>query len=384
MKNLMPSKENLLRMNFKKNIRYLRNSLYCFPWKVLNKINLYKDKNLPIQYISEDANWAIKTVGENIKREIDLISPEKFEININPHKLTKKIVHFGSQYMWLNWGEHMSKDNYFISTFFHGKPDDGDTAKIHCAQFLKSVPRLSKVITASSIVERRLLNWGISLEKIIKIPLGVNTKNFIPTNKSNKDKIRDLLKIPRESLLIGSFQKDGIGWSEGLKPKLIKGPDIYIETLKILSMKGLPVYALLTGPSRGYVKEELKKNNIPFYHLYVNGIDELIPLYQALDLYLITSREEGGPMGLLESMSCGVPVVSTRVGMSEDVIKDGIPGEINDDFDPKKLAQKIELTLDDMNKNEKESQAKIRNHILRFDWREVAKDHWNKVYKDLI
>jgi len=371
-------------MNLQKKIRYLRNSFYCFPWKVLNKINIYRDKNLPIQYISEDANWAIKTVGENMKREMNLISPETFEISMNPYKLTKKIVHFGSQYMWLNWGEHMSKDNYFISTFFHGKPNDGDAAKIHCAQFLKSVPRLSKVITASTIVEKRLLNWGISLEKIIKIPLGVNTTNFIPTSRSNKEKIRDLLKIPRESLLIGSFQKDGIGWGEGLEPKLIKGPDIFIKTLKILSKKGLPVYALLTGPSRGYVKKELKKHNIPFYHSYVNGIDELIPLYQALDLYLITSREEGGPMGLLESMSCGIPVVTTRVGMSEDLIKTNIPGEISDDFNPKTLAQKIELTIDSMNKNEKESQEKIRKNILKFDWREVAKEHWEKVYKDLI
>ena len=54
--------------------------------------------------------------------------------------------------MWLNWGEHMSKDN-FISTFFHGKYSDSDEVKIHIEN-LNSVPRLYKVITASTIVER--------------------------------------------------------------------------------------------------------------------------------------------------------------------------------------------------------------------------------------
>jgi len=371
-------------MNLSNNIRYLRNSFYCLPWKILKKTNLYKDVSSPIQFISEDANWAIKTVGENMKREIDFINPGKFQINTKPSKIINKIVHFGSQYMWLNWGEHMSKDNYFISTFFHGKPSDSDEAKIHCDQFLKSVPRLSKVITSSSIVEKRLFNWGVSSNKIIKIPLGVNTKIFIPANKSKKDKIRNSLGIPRNCILIGSFQKDGIGWGEGLKPKLIKGPDIFIKTLKILSDKGLPIYALITGPSRGYVKQELKKNNIPFYHSYVQNIKELVPLYQALDIYLITSREEGGPMGLIESMSCGIPVVTTRVGMSEDVINKNIPGEISDTFNPKIIAYKIEETIDSFSRNKKENQNLIRNNIIKFDWEEVAKQHWEKVYKNLI
>ena len=371
-------------MNFSNNFRYVRNSLYCLPWKILKKTNLYEDSYLPIQFVSEDANWAIKNVGENMKREIDIIKPDIFEINTKPSKIINKVVHFGSQYMWLNWGKHMSKDNYFISTFFHGKPSDSDEVKIHCDQFLKSIPLLSKVITSSSIVENRLFDWGVSADKVIKIPLGVNTKTFVPANKSKKDKIRKLLGIPRNSVLIGSFQKDGIGWGEGLRPKLIKGPDIFIKTLKILREKGLPIYVLLTGPSRGYVKKELNKNNIPFYHSFVKNLDELIPLYQALDIYLITSREEGGPMGLIESMSCGIPVVTTKVGMSEDVISKNIPGEISDTFDPKMIANKVEETIDTFSKNENEYKRLIRKNIIKFDWREVAKQHWEKVYKNLV
>ena len=371
-------------MNLQDKVRYLRSSFYCLPWRILAKSNIYKDNSLPIKFVSEEADWAIKTVGENLKKEIDIIKPYQFEITTNPSKTIKKIVHFGSQYMWINWGQHMSKNNYFISTFFHGKDTDGDSVKRHIELFLKSIPRLTKVITASSLVEKRLYSWGVPTDKVVRIPLGVNTKKFIPTNQYQKDKIRDFLKIPRESILIGSFQKDGIGWGEGLKPKLIKGPDIFAKTLKILSKKGLPVYALLTGPSRGYVKEELKKNNIPFYHSFVSEIDELIPLYQALDIYLITSREEGGPMGLLESMSCGIPVVTTRVGMAEDVIYDNIPGEISDDIDEFKLANKVESILNDFYKNKEYLKKLITEQMLNFDWEKVASQHWEKVYKHLL
>ena len=50
-------------------------------------------------------------------------------------------------------------------------------------------------------------------------------------------KIKHNLGIPEDYLVIGSFQKDGEGWGEGLKPKLIKGPDIFIETIKLIKQK---------------------------------------------------------------------------------------------------------------------------------------------------
>ena len=41
------------------------------------------------------------------------------------------------------------------------------------------------------------------------------------------------LGIPEDYTVIGSFQKDGKGWGEGLKPKLIKGPDILLKQLDL-------------------------------------------------------------------------------------------------------------------------------------------------------
>ena len=58
-------------MNLNYKIRSYKNNLSCLPWKLFARWNLYKDKGAPIKYISEDANWAIKTVGLNIKKEID-------------------------------------------------------------------------------------------------------------------------------------------------------------------------------------------------------------------------------------------------------------------------------------------------------------------------
>ena len=187
-----------------------------------------------------------------------------------------------------------------------------------------------KVITASSLIEERLLKWGVPQKKMVKIPLGVNTRLFNLPSSFQRKSIRKILGISKECVVIGSFQKDGLGWKDGLDPKFIKGPDLFVSTLKLLSSWGYPVYALLTGPARGYVKRELEKSGIPYFHTYPKNHHDLISLYHALDLYLITSREEGGPMGLLESIACGTPVASTNVGMASDIISDKITGVLAD------------------------------------------------------
>ena len=243
-------------------IRLLKNEIKCMPWKILSKLNLYKGNNMPVKFIVENADWAIKFVGDNIKREIDIIDPSKIEVTPKPYKIVKSIAHFGSQYMWLDWGKYMAKDNFFITSFFHGKPEDGEDVKIHIDLFLDSVKRLEKVVTASTLIEQRLLRWGVPKQKLLKIPLGVNTKLFNLPQNCEKDSIRKSLGIPKHCIVIGSFQKDGSGWKDGLTPKLIKGPDLYVATLKFLFSRGYPVFALLTGPARGYVKRELKKNVI--------------------------------------------------------------------------------------------------------------------------
>lgn len=54
---------------------------------------------------------------------------------------------------------------------------------------------------------------------------------------------------------------------------------------------------------------------------YTNRLktDEMIDFYNDLDVLLVTSSAEGTPSVMLEAMSCGVPVISTNVGITTDV-----------------------------------------------------------------
>ena len=135
---------------------------------------------------------------------------------------------------------------------------------------------------------------------------------------------------------------------------------------------------LLTGPSRGYVKNELDKRGIKFKHIFLDNYLDIYNLYHALDLYIVSSREEGGPKPMLESMASGVPTVSTNVGMARDFIKDKINGGIIYNFEPQDLAQK---SLEILNLPKKSLIETARKDVLKADWDIVAKLHWEKVYK---
>ena len=89
-----------------------------------------------------------------------------------------------------------------------------------------------------------------------------------------------------------------------------------MKSVEIIS-KEVPIVVLLTGPARGYVKKELSKRKIKFIHIFAKSYNEVASFYNALDLYIVSSREEGGPKAIVESMASGVPIISTNVGWQE-------------------------------------------------------------------
>ena len=91
--------------------------------------------------------------------------------------------------------------------------------------------------------------------------------------------------------------------SEGfdlVSPKLIKGPDIFISKIKKLSKQKKNLKVVLTGKRRAYVINQLKKYNIDFAYFEMTSFKTLNELYNILDLYMVTSRVEGGPQAILE------------------------------------------------------------------------------------
>lgn len=365
---------------FKENIKFNLNKFKTFiNYSYMDLIN-YNNESLEVVYIVEKNNWSIYCDGFEITKEINKKLKKRFcSISSKPFKFKNIIMHFGSQYMWNDWYKHLSKDNSYIVNFYHGKYEDGTDVKKHIDLFLRSVPHIKYILTASTIVKNRLISWNVPSEKIVLIPIGVNTKIFRPASLKIKNRLRKKIGILEDEFVIGSFQKDGIGWKEGFKPKLIKGPDLFVEVLKILS-KRIKIKVMLTGPARGFVKNQLRLNNISYSHVYLDSQENICDYYKVLDLYLITSREEGGPKGIVEGLSSGIPVASTNVGMARDIIRNYKNGILLNSFEPKLIAEQI---LKFIRLKKKPNIEEMRKSIYKADWKIVAENHFNKMYKPL-
>lgn len=364
----------------KKILRYL----ICRYYRLLDSLGFNVSPKTTVNFIVEKADWAIQWVGKYIYENITTEHPNFIQITTNPAPIKNRIIHFGSQYQWLLWEPYVANDNDIVVSFFHGKRSDGETVEKHIDDFLSTVSKISRIVTGAELIRNRLIAWGIDASKVIKIPIGCDTNYFIPPKFRQKQQARLKLGVPNNAICIGSFQKDGVGWGDGVEPKLIKGPDIFISVVSELK-KHTPIFILLTGPARGYVINRLEKNSIPYHHAYLTNYEEILDFYHALDLYLVTSREEGGPMALMESMATHVPVVSTKVGQAEDLIQDKINGGLVDVDDVESICDRAlhYINLDpEIKKNQlAESRKKV---VDEYDWKLIADQHYSKVYMPLI
>ena len=164
---------------------------------------------------------------------------------------------------------------------------------------------------------------------IYYIPLWVN-QNIWHYIKNKKD-LRNKYNFDDKDFLLGSFQRDTEG-SDLSSPKLIKGPDIFIEIARSLYENDKHVKIVLAGKRRQYVISELEKQNIPYEYFEMTDFENLNELYNILDLYLVTSRLEGGPQALVECGLTKTPIISTNVGIADKILS---PESI---FDYKKLS----------------------------------------------
>lgn len=226
--------------------------------------------------------------------------------------------------------------------YFHGLPGTGDPLFDQVYENLGNHhERITRIQVSHSQMRDVTLQCGIDPSKVFLIPIGINLNYFPLRDAITKYKSRKQLGIPQSSFVVGSFQKDGVGWGEGNEPKLVKGPDILLQVIRRLKEHIPDLFVLLSGPARGYVTLGLNTMKVPYKHIYIKTYPDISKLYQALDVYLVTSRQEGGPKAVLESMASGIPIISTCVGQAMDLIEDGQNGWLVEPEDIESLVHHI-------------------------------------------
>ncbi|HEX4747002.1 MAG TPA: glycosyltransferase [Gaiellaceae bacterium] len=211
------------------------------------------------------------------------------------------------------------------TAYLHGRPGTPGYPEFDRAfETLRANPhRFSAIQVTHAEMRDLVLEAGVPRDVVHLIPIGIDIENFPLVTPERRAAARTALHLPADVFVVGSFQKDGVGWGEGLEPKLIKGPDVLVGALELVRAHAPELQVLLTGPARGYVRRELERLDIPYRHVVAESRAELARAYHALDVYVVASRQEGGPKAVLESMATGIPLVTTRVGQAQELPSGG-------------------------------------------------------------
>lgn len=172
---------------------------------------------------------------------------------------------------------------------------------------------ISGYISISSEIEENLLKAGIRQEKIHDIPNGVDTDRFKPVCTSEKKALRKELGLEDKFtvLFTGSFSNR-------------KNPYLITQAFKHFSDKD-DIQLILIGPDRDGGKQRaliqtfIRENNISNIHL-MDFVNEIEPYYQASDIFILPSNQEGLSNSMLEAQACGLPAIVTPISGAVDLI----------------------------------------------------------------
>jgi glycosyltransferase involved in cell wall biosynthesis len=327
--------------------------------------------------IADGADWILHWVGYYVTRHLNLEGKVAGHLTKDAQGLRNQIVHFINRYAYLDGTfRSLHSSNRVFLTWFHGDPADPNPAMQQLFAVLpEAVEYVQKIVVSCQISRQSLLQIGLPEIKLITIPLGIDLALFSPLTATSRRDMRASLGIPQDALVVGSFQKDGAGWGEGVEPKLLKGPDVFLRVAEQLSARYDNLWVLLTGPARGYVKQGLERLGIPYIHHFLADYRAIVRYYQALDLYVIPARCEGGPAALLESWAAGVPVVSTRVGMPADLITHGENGMLAEVEDAGSLADHCVALIEDRTLRERCRRQALED-ARHYDWPLIAEQYY--------
>lgn len=149
------------------------------------------------------------------------------------------------------------------------------------------------------------------------IPCGIDQRRFKGDGKPRKEIRRDL-GIPEEAMVIG--------WIGRFVP--IKGPEVFIGVIAGLREKRSKIIGLMVGDGELRMRMENYAGQLGVKDRVVfTGMRDDVPdLMRGMDVFVLTSFNEGLGRVLIEAMTSGVPVVATCVGGVPEIIEEGETG----------------------------------------------------------
>ena len=192
--------------------------------------------------------------------------------------------------------------------------------------------KYASVIAVSGQVKEKLLHSGVRDRKIRIIRNGIDSCRFANSAPS----------------LRASARGEGdpvVGFAGRLSRE--KGCDLFVRaTARVLtSVPNAKFIMAGDGPEREALERLIDQLGVRASVALVGRRDDMPNVYASFDIAVLSSRDEGLPIAVLEGMASGLPWVATMVGEVPKIITDGESGLLVPVEDVEALAAKIVVLL---------------------------------------
>ena len=208
----------------------------------------------------------------------------------------------------------------------------------------KRIAKNCKIIPRSKSAATHLVGYGFDEEQITQVVhSGVDCSIFKPMDKEES---RKAFRLPEDQNVIISVGRLHYN----------KGMDILIKAAKLIKNEN-PDFKLIikgTGPEEGNLRELVRKLDLTDTVLiHTENLDsyDLAKLYNCADLYVLSSRNDLFPFTAIESISCGIPVISSfGRGIETDIVSEG--AGLMTSQTPENIAESVMALFNDLSRTE--------------------------------
>ncbi|WP_170576222.1 glycosyltransferase family 4 protein [Ruegeria atlantica] len=180
--------------------------------------------------------------------------------------------------------------------------------------------------------QETLRNRVVAPNAIQVIRTGIDTNRFQPAGR--RDVVAEQLGLDPTRPIIG--------WFGRLEPQ--KAPHDYVAALREVAPKHPDAQFIMAGEGRLHKEVERNLRGLENVHLLPWQTD-LATVFQAVDIYALSSHWEGLPLTLLEAMASGCVPVSTTVDGCTEAIDTGTGGLLVTPGAPDEMAMALDTLL---------------------------------------
>lgn len=214
-------------------------------------------------------------------------------------------------------------------------PDDREPRRLRQRRWFYRACRRIHTVSAGSRDE--LVGLGFPGEKITVLLNGVDTERFCPASRAEA---RAKIALPGNALVLGIAGRFGP----------FKQHALLLEAFDRLAAQRPELHLLVVGDG-GSERERvmtLARSSPAASRIHLAGLQhDLPPYYQAMDLLVVPSFNEGLSNVVLEAMACGVPALTHSLPGHAEVIEHGVDGWLAELSSAAKLGQELEKLLAD-------------------------------------